>query len=284
MESTVIAAGTVVVGIDGSPAADRALDWATDHAVREGRGLTLAHGIAPADSVWADPVGIDRGVLDTMRTDARARLTAARDRVALRAPDLPVGQVLRMADPRPMLLELADRAALLVVGSHGRGPARSLLLGSVSLAVSHHAACPVVVVRPGHHPGAVRNGVLVGTDAREGSSAVVEFAYHQASLRNLPLTILHSHHDARAGTAPDDVRLELAESLSGLAEKFPEVRARTELVGGGAAHQLVRAAVRMHLLVVGSRHGGRLSGLVHGSVADSVLQHSTCPVAVVPVR
>jgi nucleotide-binding universal stress UspA family protein len=40
------------------------------------------------------------------------------------------------------------RASLLVVGSHGWGPVRRLVFGSVSTALLHHAPCPVLVVRP----------------------------------------------------------------------------------------------------------------------------------------
>ena len=47
MENSLIPSGTVVVGVDGSPSCERALDWAVDHAVRERRQLTLAHGFDP---------------------------------------------------------------------------------------------------------------------------------------------------------------------------------------------------------------------------------------------
>lgn len=283
MENTVIPAGTVVVGVDGSPSSERALDWAIDQAVRERRQLTLAHGVDPAGSVWLDPVGVEhRGALDTLRADARALLAGARSHVARRAPDLGVNEVIWMADARVMLLDLAASAALVVVGSRGRGPVRSLLLGSVSLAVTRHARCPVVVVRPGH-PGTVRNGVLVGADGSEESLATVEFAYRQASLRGLPLTIMHCYVDARPGSPADDVRLEVAEPLSGLGEKFPEVRARTELVRGFADEALAGASERMDLLVIGAHHGSRLSAALHGSVAQGVVERARCPVAVVPV-
>lgn len=278
-----IPAGTVVVGVDGSPSSERALDWAVDQAVCEHRSLTLAHGVDPAGSVWLDPAGVDhRAVLDAMHGDAVAMVARARERVAERAPGLPVEEVVWMSDPRVALLELSQRAAMVVVGSRGRGPVRSLLLGSVGVAVSRHAACPVVVVRP-HHPGLVRNGVLVGVDGTETSLATVEFAYRQASVRRLPLTIMHCFWDARPDVTDEEVKLSVAESVVGLAEKFPEVSASTELVRAMADDALVRASEHMDLVVVGAHHGGALSALVYGSVASSVLEHATCPVAVVPV-
>lgn len=286
METTVIPAGTIVVGLDGSPSAERALEWAVDQALRESRQLTLAHGVDPSGSVWVDPAGIDhRAVLEALHDDAKVVLGHAREQIAHRAPGLVVHEVVQLSDARVTLLELSERAAMVVVGSRGRGPIKSLLLGSVSLAVSREARCPVVVVRPGH-PGVVRNGVLVGADGTDRSLPTLEFAYRQASLHQLPLTIMHCFWDARPGTEEEpvasDVRLVLAESLAGLGEKFPDVRARTELVRGMADERLVRASQRMDLVVVGAHHGGTLTTLLYGSIANAVLEHATCPVAIVP--
>lgn len=286
METTAIPSGTVVVGLDGSPSAERALEWAIDQALLESRQLTLAHGVDPSGSVWVDPAAIDhRAVLEALQADAEVMLDHAREQVARRAPDLVVHQVIRMSDARVTLLELSGEAAMVVVGSRGRGPIKTLLLGSVSLAVSREALCPVVVLRPGH-PGVVRNGVLVGADGTDRSLATLEFAYRQASLHRLPLTIMHCFWDARPATEGEpvagDVRLVLAESLAGLGEKFPDVRARTELVRGMADERLVRASQRMDLVVVGAHHGGTLTTLLYGSIANAVLEHATCPVAIVP--
>ena len=286
METTAIPSGTVVVGLDGSPSAERALEWAIDQAQRESRQLSLAHGVDPSGSVWVDPAGIDhRAVLSALHADAVVMLDHAREQISGEAPDLVVHEVLRMSDARVTLLELSEQAAMLVVGSRGRGPIKSLLLGSVSLAVSREARCPVVVVRPSN-PGIVRNGVLVGADGTDRSLATLEFAYRQASLHQLPLTIMHCFWDARPGTEEEpvasDVRLVLSESLAGLGEKFPEVQARTELVRGMADERLVRASQRMDLVVVGAHHGGTLTTLLYGSIANAVLEHATCPVAIVP--
>jgi len=265
MENTRIPPGTIVVGIDGSPSADRALAWAIEVAAHEHRPLTLAFGQD----------------LDVLRDDGVAVLAAARARVAERAPELSVHEAVRETDPVTTLLRLAEDAALVVVGSRGRGPARRLLLGSVSAVVSKHAPCPVVVVRPGH-PGLVRHGVVVAADGGLDSRATVEFGYRMASLHEMPLTVLACPSNPTPGATEDDLRLWATEPLSGLAEKYPDVRLTLEIVRRAAADRLVHASERMDLVVVGA-HGGRVSALIEGSVPRAVVERAACPVAVVPV-
>lgn len=293
MDTTPIPAGSIVVGLDGSASAERALAWAVEQAVVEKRPLTLVHAVSPVGSVWMDQAGIDHRIgLETMRTSALELLDAARAQVQRTAPDLVVHDALRFADARDALLELSETASMIVVGSRGRGPVRSLLLGSVGLAVTRHAACPVVIHRAGH-PGLVRNGVVVGADGSAGSRATLEFAYRQASLRGLPLTVLHSFWDVRNTTGVEigvpsvadieEDRLVLSESMAGMGEKYPDVTVRVQLSRGLADQALTKLGEHMDLIVVGAHHGGVAAEIVFGSVAASVVEHATCVVAVVPV-
>jgi nucleotide-binding universal stress UspA family protein len=230
--------------------------------------------------------------LEAVQTDAQRLLAQAHRTVEARSRDLEVHDVLRVADPRDALLDVSRHAAMMVLGSRGRGAVRSLLLGSVGVAVTRHAHCPVVVLRPSK-PGLVRRGVLVGVDGTERSRAPLEFAFRQASRRGLPITVLHAFQDVVATvTEPhlvtvqteelEEQRLLLAETIAGMREKYPDVPVRTELARGYAADCLVRMADRMNLVVVGAHHGGAASEIMFGSVASSVVDHATCPVAVVP--
>ena len=296
MQTPEIPAGGVVVGADGSASSARAVTWAVEQAVHEHRPLLLAHGMGSAEGHWMAQSALDhKVVLAARQQEAREVLDAAHAQVATLAPDLVVHEVLRAADPRQLLIELGSKAAFLVLGSHGRGPVTSLLLGSVSVAVTKHATCPVVVIRPRHSehsPG----GVLVGTDGTERSRHTLEFAHRQASLRGLPLTIMHCYWDARnafeaarmarGGVVStldiEEVRELVSASLVDLAEKFPDVDVRLELVHGWADDCLVDASRTMDLVVVGAHRRRPLSTLVFGSVAFSVLEHAGCIVALVP--
>jgi nucleotide-binding universal stress UspA family protein len=67
-----------------------------------------------------------------------------------------------------------------------------------------------------------------------------------------------------------------------MAQKYPAVPVETELVRGYAGDCLVREGARMNMIVVGAHHGGAASDFVPGSVATAVVEHATCPVAVIP--
>ncbi len=285
--------GTVVVGVDGSTSARQALDWAVDQAVVEHRQLTLVHALGEPTSTWTEVALTNPPAAYTaLREEGQLVLDEARKHALERAPGLEIRELLEFMDPREMLLEQSRGADLLVVGSRGRGPVRSLLLGSVGVALARHAACPVVVHRPGHR-GLVRQGVLVAADGSEDSRPVLEFAYHLASLRDLPLTVMHCFWDVESVTTetyvPTNVvdreaeRLELAESLAGMAEKYPDVHVTRTVAHGLPEARVAMAGDRMDVVVLGAHQGSRAQQLVFGSVSLSVVEHATCPVVVVPL-
>jgi len=99
------------------------------------------------------------------------------------------------------------------------------------------------------------------------------------------------HHDALAAAqwrneppAPESATRLLAESLAGWREHYPDVPVHAGVQRGRPIAGLVAAATAQALLVVG-REPHRVShGAILGSVAQGVLHHATCPVAVVPTR
>jgi nucleotide-binding universal stress UspA family protein len=290
MDLNSLPAGAVVVGVDGSVHSDRAVGWAAHEAHLVGRPLVLVHGTGLLLDV--DPYAVR--VLNELQVAGQELVETTAARVEEQLPGLPLHTVVRHAHPRQALLDVSERASLLVVGSRGHGPVRSVLLGSVSVGLAREAACPVVVVRP-HHPGLVRRGVLVGDDGSVDSGVVLEQAYHHASTHQLPLTVVHSlwrpvsalGRAARAAAVdePDteDARIRLAESVAGFGERYPDVRVRLVVARGLPAGALLDAAEQMDLVVVGRHRRSRIGSLLLGSVAANVVEHATCPVAVIPV-
>lgn len=294
MTSTPPPAGTIVVGIDGSTGANQALDWAVDQAVLEHRPLTVVYSgrlSTGGDAMWLGQPGIDvTAMLEDIQVAGHAMLDDAERRAVRRAPGLEVHQVITSADPRTALVDLGERAASVVVGSRGRGPIATALLGSVSVHVARHAACPVVVVRHARRTAA-GGGVVVDVDGTEQSRSAVEYAYRTASVRALPLTALrvvwdpaHLGDDAHvvADTDPglETERLLLSEATAGMREKFPDVDDRLVLVRGLREHQLTRASRTADLLVLGAHPGGLLDRFVYGSFA-TILEHAACDVAII---
>lgn len=293
-----IPAGAVVVGIDGSDHSHRALDTACDVAAREHRSLHVLHCYEPYPAAMG-PVLPSRDVTTTLRGIAESVVQEARERVAERHPTLTVSTSLSTHDAREKLSAVSHQASLLVVGSRGRGGMRSLLLGSTSLWVAHHSACPVLVVRPepDRAPGTGTDGepvggVVVGADDSVRSRAAVELAFAQASLRRLPLRVVHcvpplpyrDDPDVPLDEDLDDLqlhRLELSEAVAGLREKYPDVVVDLTLARGPAAGHLVEESRHNRLLVVGAHHRS-VWDLFLGSVSRAVVEHAACPVIVAP--
>ncbi|WP_063710846.1 universal stress protein [Actinokineospora enzanensis] len=139
-------AGRVVVGIDGSDTGQAAVEFAADYAERHRATLVAVH--AWSDRPISDMVaGFFAGLGDNHPEVAAEHLVEEQLAGVMSAhPGLAVEKVHRVDRPADALVEAATGARLLVVGSHGRGLAARLTLGSVSHAVVHHAPCPVAII------------------------------------------------------------------------------------------------------------------------------------------
>ncbi len=131
----------VVVGIDGSPASERAVQIAFDEASRRGVDLVALHTWLESTDDFID-VGWPN-VSERAEEILGERLAGWQERY----PDVTVRRMVKMNNPVHELLDLSESAQLLVVGSHGRGGIAGLVLGSVSSAVVQGARIPVIVAR-----------------------------------------------------------------------------------------------------------------------------------------
>ncbi len=141
-----MAAPRIVVGVDGSEGSLEALRFALEEARL--RGGTVAALFAWSIPFVADvPTGMLPELMDDFRADAETlleeQLAAVGD-----SGGVEIERIVVEGPPAQALVGAAEGAALLVVGSRGRGGFKGLLLGSVSSQCAHHAPCPVVVVPP----------------------------------------------------------------------------------------------------------------------------------------
>jgi nucleotide-binding universal stress UspA family protein len=290
--------GRVVVGVDGSPGARAALEWAWAAAARRGARLQAVSAF-PVDDYWTDALLLDAGRVDTLRSDTAARMTAlvAEVRAADGAAAVQVDVTVVAGAPAEHLVQLSEGAGLLVVGSRGRGGIRSTLLGSVALHCATSADCPVVVVHPAPvppplQPGAVVTAprVVVGLDDTEAAQAALvravdlagEIGAEVEAVVAVQPPVYWSELDVVVPLA--DVRERLLararERVAGL-PAGSRVPVRVLAAEGPAGAVLVERSAGAALLVVGSRSRSRLPGMLLGSVALHCVVHAPCPVMVV---
>ncbi|GAA3112578.1 universal stress protein [Streptosporangium carneum] len=134
----------VVVGVDDDPYCEPALAYAFEQARLRGGALRALHAWQLPVHAFAPEIIYD---MDEIRL---SQLKVVRDRIGAwqeKFPEVTVLEDVQSAHPVDALVDASARAALVVVGSHGRGTLGSMMLGSVSRGVLHHAHCPVAVVR-----------------------------------------------------------------------------------------------------------------------------------------
>ena len=285
----------VVVGVDGSWSALRAVRWAAREAERRDALLRLVHvcHLAPVrhPKQVAPPPDYHAAVVE----EGRHWLTEAQEAARRVVPGIAVVTVLHDGVAADVLITESKNARLMVLGSRGLGGFSSLLVGSVAVALSAHGHCPVVVMRSSSVDEPPEDGpVVVGVDGSELSDAALTFAFEAAAARDVPLVAVHTWQDVYMAGAwtllPGTVDWDwlqseeedrLDERVAGWREKYPQVELRTLVVRGRPVPTLLEHAAGAQLIVVGSRGHGAFTGIGLGSVSQSLLHHATCPIAVV---
>lgn len=136
----------IVVGVDGSSSARKALQWAVREAEAWGAELTAVAAVPMASGAGALawlPAAVDR---DQVLSDVRSGLDHAVAEALEGHSAIEVRRHALDGNPAELMAEFSTAVDLVVVGSRGRGGFSGLLLGSTSQAVLSHASCPVMVV------------------------------------------------------------------------------------------------------------------------------------------
>ncbi|MEY9877562.1 nucleotide-binding universal stress UspA family protein [Streptacidiphilus sp. MAP12-33] len=276
----------LIVGVDGSDTSAAAAGWAGREAVATGRDLRLLY-VRPTD-FWTRPederVVEEQSALHAM-TELAADLRQAH-------PGLHVDVEERTGPVDLTLLRTADESGTLVLGTRGSGGFAALMLGSVAQSVAARAESPLVLVPP-HATAGPGYRVVVGVDPSGDCAPVLEYALRYAQDHGVVLRAVHAWQPpvpwGAGPVQPGEVErrgvqhqhaVALREALATAHNRFPAVDATSAEVSGPPAGVLVEETEKASLLVVGRRRHRPVSAL--GPVAHAVLQHASCPVAVVP--
>ena len=272
----------ILVGYDGSPASDEALQWAVDTALLEHRPVR----VAIIDDSYAAVRGAAWWPEDYwLQVEEQARL------VSVKAGLEDITVIRRRGPLVPTMIALAHDSSLLVLGSRGHSRAGELFMGSASQHLAGHAPCPVAVVRPAEVPDAKR--IVVGLDGSSASEAALDFACRRARVTGETVAALRAAdygpvHLDRKGRLPDALGVFLTEQEHQLAASVtvaeaanPDVAIGPEFIALSPAVALVEASRQASLLVVGSRGLNAFTGMLLGSVSHEVLHRAQCPVVVV---
>lgn len=299
----------IVVGVDGSGESWRAIHAAAWEARSRRAPLVLGHGYPADPYTWYGWTPMYVGPAVDLRAAATAMLEETANEVRTAYPDLEVATYVHVGTGAHALMEASSGAAMVVVGSRGRGGFAGLSIGSTAAQIAAHAVCPVLVIRPfegeTHSPTDTEpppmpaRPVVVGVDGSSTSESAAEFAFEEAALRQVPVIAVYvwwlspAHMLGPDLPEPDglDAAREQAESLlAGMmapwVAKYPDVGVQARaLQGMNPSHELVEASRHAGLVVVGSRGRGGFSGLLLGSVGRDLVGHAFCPVAVIhPAR
>ncbi|MEE1941278.1 universal stress protein [Streptomyces sp. TRM 70361] len=290
---------TVTVGVDGSRESLAAADWAAREARRREVPLRLVHVREP------DPFTLQDSAADpeTREHWAQRIPREAAETLAERYPGLEITTDRRTGTPSAELIDAAQEAEVLVIGSRGLGIVTGFLVGSVALATVGRVGCPVVLVRAEGEEQGERSGgeqargeeVVLGLELYRPCEELLEFAFDAAARRGAPLRVVHGWNpplvygidpiavDPRLATdlAEESARV-LKDALRPWREKYPRVEVRAQAVVGRPARHLLEAAEAAALVVVGRRNRRSPLGFHIGPVAHAVMHHATVPVAVVP--
>ncbi len=261
-----VSAPRLVVGDDGSPAADVVWLWVNNHRWPAWR-ISVVTAQVPK---IGPPVGAERSTLHPWESPHPRRLFTG---------EAEVEHLFAEADPRLVLDSCAD-AALVAVGPRGHGLWKRLHLGSTTewLVGSHRPLAPVVVVRSAK----ATQDVLLCTDGSAHSRAALESLLALPWLTTCRVVVLGVDDERnQTGAAVEEAAAELR--AHGVEHVTEETAAALSHTADFDTRTVILTAIADRspdLVALGARGNGGIRGLLVGSVTAAVVHHAPCSVLV----
>jgi nucleotide-binding universal stress UspA family protein len=279
----------LVVGFDGSASSLTAIEWAASEAETRGAAVRVitSYSMEPLTDFasGATDSGFD---MTEIEAGCRDRLQEATAKVFVGHPGVDHEVETVRSNAGMALLDEAEHADLVVVGSTGAGAFTRFLLGSTTGALLASCPCPVVVV-PAEAP-APTSRIVVGTDGSEHAEHAVRWAGDEADRRGAELVIVHGwkrgYHltiegvDRADDLAPVDAELILDRAVEA-ARAVSGASIEGRLIEGSVTDTLLELSKTADLLVVGSRGRGGFRAMLFGSTATAAATHGHCPAVIV---
>jgi nucleotide-binding universal stress UspA family protein len=285
---------TILLPLDGSPLAERALTYAAVLARRCEATIVLVQAVQVHTLPGVDPSEAQIEVT----ADARQYLDTASGRLA--ADGIVSETHVYYDDPVHAILDLAARrqADVIVMSTHGRGGLSRMLYGSVADQILRRATIPVLLVpsivehawpTDGPLPLLVPlDGSELATEALHSADLVTEAFGARLTLLRVVQPVPYPLHGEGYAYVPYDEDAEVAEARRYLADQAAGLsgdgaRVETRVVVGEPARVIGEVAREKNVdVVVMATHGhGGLSRVILGSVATATLRHTTAPLLLV---
>lgn len=281
----------LVVGVDGSECAHRALEWAAAQAGN--RLLTVVHGFSPGLELWAAAAQIN---LDPVRAEHHELLDTTWSEPARAADHAKVRTVLVDDNPASALLDIAEResADAIVIGHQGHSRWSRHHVGDIAGRLLHHCDRPLILTGDSTEPHTITGTVVVGLSRpTDPTNAELRWALQLADGLDLEVHLVsliapQTFIDATYLYDSDRIRSEFDRQMKTLfgeiREAFPAAKVSSEVRHGDATRELAAAAAEHDagVVVIGSHHPATVTGFAAGSVARLLPPVLNCPVVVVP--
>lgn len=300
----------ILVGVDGSDASYKAVWFASNYAAHAGLPLCIVCAFTVA---YATAYGMGYHDDDAIGTIGIQGILSKSKKIAVEQ-GIPADTVYTYAvtgDPASVLVELSRSCDLIIIGNRGKGGLAERVLGTTSSILPAKSSCPVIVVpfsddsgRPVHMSSTLKR-IVVASDETPWGIRAMQIAADIADGWSAKLDVISAypslnedkHDDADRKAIHDEYARELDARIENIKSTHPDTSingivheggllksmlAMSKGVPGGASDAYTDSMNMPDMIVVGSRGRAGLTGLLLGSLSQSLIQHSNIPVYVVP--
>ncbi|MFY1621497.1 universal stress protein [Micromonospora sp. WMMD736] len=282
---------SVVIGVDNSRAGISAARWGAGLAAAFDTPVHIVFAVPPFEELMRDITGAQSHPATTAHQWGEEVLDRVEQAIRDEFPDVKLTRSLSRQAAANTLKELSQQARFIVLGADQVSPGAALLVGSTTMTVATHAACPVLVWR-GTHAALTDQPIVVGVDGSDNGNVALEVAFELAHRSGVDIIAVHAWTDrlpVGEVTVPFVIDWEavegehhklLTDTLAPWRQRYPDVEVTCHVDPHGPAQSLLRHSAGAQLIVVGNRGRNMLRSLLLGSTTLNLLHHSALPVMV----